>query len=68
MLADKQPRRKRGPLDVALIIIAAGLVMSPSYLAGIVLRRLNLDISIVAIMSLTLFLIGVLVLWKVFRD
>ena len=67
-MADKQPRRKRGPLDVALIIIAAGLVMSPSYLAGIVLRRLNLDISIVAIMSLTLFLIGVLVLWKVFRD
>ncbi len=67
-MAEKQPRRKRSPLDVALIIIAAGLVMSPSYLAGIVLRRLNLDISIVAIMSLTLFLIGVLVLWKVFRD
>lgn len=68
MLAEKQPRRKHGPLDVALIIIAAGLIMSPSYLAGILLRRLNLDISIVAIMSLTLFLIGVLVLWKVFRD
>ena len=54
--------------DVGLAIVAAALIMSPSYLSRILLHRLNIDVSILAVMSLALFLVGVFLLVKVLRD
>ena len=68
MLAEEGLQRKRGLLDFVLILVAAALIMSPSYVSIIVLHRLNLDISIVALMALAMFLVGVFLLLRVLRD
>jgi hypothetical protein len=59
---------KRGLKNVILALLAAALIMSPSYLAAQMTSRLKLDISIVAIVSLAIFLVGLLVLVKVLKD
>jgi len=59
---------KRGLKNVILALVAAALIMSPSYLAAQMTSRLKLDISIVAIVSLAIFLVGLLVLVKVLKD
>ncbi len=61
-------QRKRGILDAVLVLAAAALIMSPSYVSLILLHRLNLDISIVALMALAMFLVGVFLLVRVLRD
>jgi len=60
--------RKRGIADVFMVIIAAVLVVSPSFLASIELRRLSIGLPIVAISSLALFLIGVFLLVRILKD
>lgn len=54
--------------DAVFVILAAALVMSPGYLASIVLHRLNLDIALVVIISLALFLSGIFLLLRVLKD
>ncbi len=54
--------------DVALVVVAATLIMSPSYLSRIISHRLSIDFSILAVMSLGLFLAGIFLLLKVLRD
>jgi hypothetical protein len=54
--------------DVGLAIVAAVLILSPSYLSRIVLHRLHIDVSVLAVISLSLFLVGVFLLLKVLRD
>lgn len=68
MLAEEGSQRKRGILDVVLVLVAAALIMTPSYVALVLLHRLNLDISIVALMALAMFLVGVFLLVRVLRD
>jgi hypothetical protein len=65
-LAEKESE-KRGIRDVALVLIAAVLIMSPSYLSSIILHRLKLDISVVVLMALAMFLVGVFLVVKVVR-
>ncbi len=67
-MAENKVQRKRGMRDVLLAVVAAVLIMSPSYLSRIVIHRVNIDVSILAVMSLALFLVGVFVLLKVLRD
>jgi hypothetical protein len=67
-LAEQEPGKKRGFLDVLLVLVAAALVMSPSYLSLVLLHRLKLDISIVAVMALALFLVGAFLLVKVVKE
>ncbi len=67
-MAENKVQRKRGLHDVLLAVVAAVLIMSPSYLSRIVIHRLNIDVSILAGMSLALFLVGVFLLLKVLRD
>ncbi len=67
-MAENKVQRKRGMRDVLLAVVAAVLIMSPSYLSRIVIHRLNIDVSILAVMSLALFLVGVFLLLKVLRD
>ena len=67
-MAEQEAGRKRGFRDVLLILVAAALIMSPSYLSLVVLHRLKLDISIVAVMALALFLFGAFLLVKVTKE
>ena len=66
--AEIQVKRKRGMRDLVLAVVAAFLIMSPSYLSRIISGRINIDISIVAVMALALFLVGVFLLVKVLRE
>jgi hypothetical protein len=51
-----------------LVVVAGVLIISPSYVALIILHRSKLDISIVAVMALALFLIGAFLLVKVVKE
>jgi hypothetical protein len=51
-----------------LVIVAAALMFSPTFIARIVYHRLGADISIVAVMSLVLFLVGTFLLLKVLKS
>lgn len=53
--------------QVLLVIVAAALMFSPTFIARIVYHRLGADISIVAVMSLALFLVGTFILLKVVK-
>jgi len=67
MSGDSQPR-KHGMRDVGLLIVGAALVMVPSFVGRIASGRLRLPISIAALISLVLFVVGVFVLVKVLKD
>jgi hypothetical protein len=62
-----QPR-KRGVRDAVIGLLAAALIIGPSYLASIMESRLKIDISIVAVMSLAIFLVGVFLLVRLLKD
>jgi hypothetical protein len=62
-----QPR-KRGVRDAVIALLAAALIIGPSYLASIMESRLKIDISIVAVMSLAFFLVGVFLLVRLLKD
>jgi len=51
-----------------MAVAGAGLMMSPSYLASILMHRLNLEIAEAAIVSLAIFLLGAFLLLRVIRD
>jgi uncharacterized membrane protein YhaH (DUF805 family) len=44
------------------------MIMSPSYLADIMMSRLKVEISVAAIFSLAVFLIGVLLMVRLLKD
>jgi len=62
-----QPR-KRGVRDAVIALLAAALIISPSYLASVMVAQLKIDISIVAVMSLAIFLVGVFLLVRLLKD
>ena len=69
-MAEKtQPQpRKRGVRDAVIALLAAALIISPSYLASVMVSQLKIDISIVAVMSLAIFLVGVFLLVRLLKD
>lgn len=67
-MAEQGPEKKRGFRDVLLVLVAAALIMSPSYLGLVLLHRLKLDVSLVAVMALALFLVGAFLLVKVVKE
>ena len=67
-MVEQEPEKKRGFRDALLVLVAAALIMSPSYLSLVLLHRLKLDISLVAVMALALFLVGAFLLVKVVKE
>jgi len=67
-VSEKAQTRKRGVRDVGIVIIAAALVMIPSFVGRIELNRVKLPISVTAVTALLLFLVGVFLLMKVLKD
>jgi len=54
--------------NVLLALLAAALVMVPSYLGTQMVSRLKMDVSIVAVVSLVTFLVGVFLLLRLLKD
>ena len=63
-----QQAGKAGVGKVLLVLVAAVLIFSPSFISRIILHRSNLDISVVAVVALVLFLVGVFLLLKVIKE
>jgi len=61
-----EPRR-RGMHDVVMVILAAALIITPSFVSSILTDRLNIDIRIVGVGALAMFVVGVWLLTKVVR-
>jgi len=60
--------KKRGHLGVFLITIAAILIISPAYVAGYLVSHGRLSISIAALLSLAMFLIGAFLIIHLLKD
>jgi hypothetical protein len=66
----KEPmsERKRGFTDVVMIVVAAALIISPAYVGGYLLSHGKLSISLVALVSLAMFLVGAFLIVKLLRE
>lgn len=62
------PEKKRGFLDVVMIVVAAALIISPAYVAGYLLSHGKLSISLAALVSLAMFLVGAFLMVKLLRE
>ena len=60
--------KKRGFRDLIVVLISAAMIVSPSYLADILMRRLKIGIGTAAILSLALFVVGVFLLIRILRE
>jgi hypothetical protein len=64
----RKEQKARGMRHVLLAIIAAALMVLPSYVAYLMVRRLRVDIGITAVVALVLFLIGAFLLVTLISD
>ena len=62
-----QPR-KRGFLDAVVALVSVAMIMSPSYLADLLMKSLQIPISAAAIFALAVFAIGVFLLIRLLRE
>lgn len=51
-----------------MVIVAAALIMIPSFAGKIAMSRLKLPVSFAAIIALAIFVVGVFLLLKVLHD
>lgn len=54
--------------DVVVAILAAAMIVTPSYIAYIMTGRFKIEISIAAVFSIIMFLIGVFLLVRLLKD
>jgi hypothetical protein len=57
-MKEPMPLKKRGHIDVLLITVAAVLIISPAYVAGYLESRGRFSLSLTAVLSLAMFLVG----------
>ena len=62
-----QPR-KRGLDDAMVALVSVVMIMSPSYLADILMSRLKVPIAAAAVLALAVFLVGIFLLFRLLRD
>jgi len=60
--------KDRGIRNTLLVIVAAALMFTPTFLARTVYHRLGADISVIALMALAIFLVGTFVLLRVVKE
>lgn len=53
---------------VVVAILSAAMIMAPSYVAYIMTGRLKIEISIAAVFSIAIFLVGVFLLVRLLKD
>jgi hypothetical protein len=61
-------RKVRGMRHALIAVVAAALMVTPSYVAYVALHRLRLDIGVTAVVSLVLFLIGAFLLVRLVAE
>jgi len=62
------PANKRGHLGVLLVTIAAILIIAPAYVAGYSVSHRRLSISLAALLSLGMFLIGAFLIIRILKE
>jgi len=67
-MTEPMPVKKRGHLAVLLITVAAILLISPAYVAGYLASRGTLSISLIALLSLAIFLVGAFLIVKFLKE
>jgi hypothetical protein len=67
-MAEQPKLKKRGIRDVIVGVVSAAMIMSPSYLADLLMSRAKLGISIAAVLALAVFLVGVFLMVQLLRD
>lgn len=60
--------RKRGFFGVVLAIVSGVMIVSPSYLADLLMSRLKVPVSIAAVIALAIFIVGVFLLIRLLKD
>ena len=60
--------KDRGIRNTLLVIVAAALMFTPTFIARTVYHRLGADISVIALMALAIFLVGTFTLLRVVKD
>ena len=62
------PVKRRGHLAILLITVAAVLIISPAYVAGYLAERGRLSMSIIALLSFAMFLVGAFLIVKLLKE
>ena len=60
--------KQRGVRDALLVVVAAALMFSPTFIARSAYHRIGGDISVIAIMALAIFLVGTFILLKIVKE
>jgi len=60
--------RRHNFLNVVMIVVGAALVISPSYIVGLLLSHGRLSISVAALASLAMFLLGAFLLVTLLKE
>ena len=60
--------KQRGVRDALLVVVAAALMFSPTFIARSAYHRIGGDISVIAIMALAIFLVGTFIFLKIVRE
>jgi hypothetical protein len=66
--AEKTPEKKRGVREVIIALVAVALIVSPSYVGWFLMSRVKLSISIVALVSLGIFLVGAFLIVNLLKE
>jgi hypothetical protein len=61
-------QRKRGIRDAIVAITSAAMIIAPSFVADILIGRLRVAVSIAAVLSIAIFLVGVFLLVRLLKD
>jgi len=67
-LAEESSRKESGLLRALLVLVAAALVISPSYIAYYLMRHGGLSISIAALVALAMFLVGAFLIVNLLKE
>ena len=54
--------------NVMVALVSVIMIMSPSYLADVMMSRLKIPVSVAAIFALAVFLVGIFLLIRLLRD
>jgi len=67
-MTEPEAGRRHSFLNVVMIVVGAALVISPSYIVGLLLSHGRLSISVAALASLVMFLVGAFILIRFLRE
>jgi hypothetical protein len=67
-MSEPLSQRKRGLVSVVMVVAAAVLLISPSYIVGYLFSRGRLSISVGALVALAMFLVGGFLIIRLLKE